>query len=198
MEQYCHSNGKNVLSVQRCGSYFDGSAPSIPHLFFTAGSAPKLRFCTGSRYGSVEGGAEVTTSGKKYGRSRTEQKSMIDFCIVSANLFSDLLDVRMKRDTELSTDHYLVVCSLLISKPMPSRKSRKSTTTYRIKWQALEDKEVKKQFATSMTAKFRQIPDESEDIEKEWSLFRSAIIASAVISCRQKLLRVAEEWEKRC
>jgi len=32
-----------------------------------------------------------------------------------------------------------------------------------------------------MTAKFRQLPDESEDIEMEWSLFRSGIIASAVV-----------------
>jgi len=59
-----------------------------------------------------------------------------------------------------------------------SRKSHKSTVTYRINREALEDKEVRKQFAFSMTAKFRQLPDESEDIETEWLLFRSAIITS--------------------
>jgi len=37
----------------------------------------------------------------------------------------------------------------------------------------LEDKEVRKQFASSMSAKFRQLPDESENIEMEWSLFRT-------------------------
>jgi len=37
----------------------------------------------------------------------------------------------------------------------------------------------------------------SEDIEKEWSLFRSAIIASVVECCGQKRLRVAEDSEKR-
>jgi len=47
----------------------------------------------------------------------------------------------------------------------------------------LEDKEMMKQFATIMAVKFRQLPDESKDIEKEWSLFRSAIIASAVECC---------------
>jgi len=41
----------------------------------------------------------------------------------------------------------------------------------------LEDKEVRKQFASSKTAMFRQLSDVSEDIEMEWSLFRSAIIA---------------------
>jgi len=38
--------------------------------------------------------------------------------------------------------------------------------------------------------------DESEDIEKEWSLFRSAIIASAVECCGQKRLVVGDS-EKR-
>jgi len=76
---------------------------------------------------------------------------MINFCIVSADLFSDELDVRVRCGAELSTDHHLVVCSLQISKPLQSRKSR----LLRIKWEALEDKEVRKQFASSMTAKFR-------------------------------------------
>jgi len=46
-------------------------------------------------------------------------------------------------------------------------------------------------------AKFRQLPDESEDIEMEWSLFRSVITASAVECCGQKRLRVAGDSEKR-
>ena len=38
-----------------------------------------------------------------------DQKSLIDFCIVSSDLFSDVLDVRVKRGAEMSTDHHLVV-----------------------------------------------------------------------------------------
>jgi len=49
----------------------------------------------------------------------------------------------------------------------------------------LKDKEVRKQFASSMTAKFKKLSDESEDIEMGWSLFRSAIIVSAVECCGQ-------------
>jgi len=94
---------------------------------------------------------------------------MIDFCIVLANLFSDVLDDRVRRGAEFPTDQHLVVCYWWISKPLLGRKSRKSTATYRIKWEALKDKEVRKQFASSITAKFRQLPDESEDIEMEWS-----------------------------
>ena len=43
-------------------------------------------------------------------RSSMDQKSLIDFCIVLSDLFSDVLDVRVKRGAELSTDHHLVVC----------------------------------------------------------------------------------------
>ena len=109
-------------------------------------------------------------------RPSIDQKSLIDFCIISSDLFSDVLDVRVKRGVELSTDHHLVVCSLRLSKPWPNKKSSRSSVTYRIKWEALEDKEVRKQFASSISCKFRQLSAVSEDIEKKWLLFRSAII----------------------
>ena len=126
-----------------------------------------------------------------------DQKSLIDFCIVSSDLFSDVLDIRVKRDSELSTDHHLVVCSLRLSKPWPNRKSNSSSVTYRIKWEALKDKEVRKQFASSISSKFRQLPDVLDDVEKEWLLFRSAIVSSAAESCGRKRLRVAGDSEKR-
>ena len=128
-----------------------------------------------------------------------DQKSLIDFYIVSSDLFSDVLDVRMKRGAELSTDHHLVVCSLRLLKPWPNRKSNRSSVTYRIKWEALEDKEEtrRKQFVSSISSKFRQLPDVSEDIEKEWLLFRSVIISSATESCGRKRLKVAGDSEKR-
>ena len=62
--------------------------------------------------------------------------------------------------------------------------------SYRIKWDALENTEVRKQFATSTSCKFRQLPDAFEDIEREWLLFRSAIILSAAEICERKCL----EW----
>ena len=69
--------------------------------------------------------------------------------------------------------------------------------TYRITWEALEDEEIRKQFVSGTSSKFRQLPDLSEDIEKEWLLFRSAIILSAAGSCERKRLRVAGDSEKR-
>ena len=103
----------------------------------------------------------------------------------------------MKRGAELSTDHHLVVRSLQLSKPWPNRKSNRSSVTYRMKWKALEDKEVRKQFTSSIPSKFRQLPDVSESIEKECLLFRSAIISSSSESCGRKRIRVAGDSEKR-
>ena len=65
-------------------------------------------------------------------RPSMAQKSLIDFCIVLSDLFLELLDVRMKRGAELSTDHHLVVCSLRFSKPWLNRKSRRSSVVYKI------------------------------------------------------------------
>ena len=95
----------------------------------------------------------------KYTRYRPsmDQKSSINFCIVSSDLFSDVLDVLVKRGVELSTDHHLVVCSLRLSKPRPNRKLNRSFVTYWIKWEALEDKEVRKQFTSSISSKFRKV-----------------------------------------
>ena len=73
-------------------------------------------------------------------RPSMDQKSLIGFCIVSSDLFSDVLDVRLKRGAELSTDHHLVVCSLRLSKPWPNRKSNRSSVTNWIKWEAWRTK----------------------------------------------------------
>ena len=125
------------------------------------------------------------------------QKSLTDFCIVLSDLFSDVLDVGVKQGAELLTDHNLVVRSLQLSKPWPNRRSNRTPVTYWIKWEALEDKEVRKQFVSSISCKFRQLPDVFEDIKQEWLLFRSATISSAAESCERKQLRVAGDSEKR-
>ena len=85
-------------------------------------------------------------------RPSMDQKSLINFCIVSSDLFSDVLDIRVKRGAKLSTDHHLIVCSLRLSKPWPNKRSNRSSVTNRIKWEALEDKEVRKQFASRISS----------------------------------------------
>ena len=71
-------------------------------------------------------------------RPNMDQKFLIDFCIVSSDLFSGVLEVRVKQGTELSTDQHLVVCSLQLSKPWPNKRSDRSFVTYRNKWAAAQ------------------------------------------------------------
>ena len=99
------------------------------------------------------------------------RKSLIDFYIVLSDLFSEVLDVRVKRGIQLSTDYHFVVCSLQFSKPWLNRKLRRSSVAYRVKWEAIADGDVKKQFASSMAAKFQQLLEVSDNIEMEWLLF---------------------------
>ena len=49
----------------------------------------------------------------------------------------------------------------------------------------------------SLLPYFEDPPDVSEDIEKEWLRFRSAITSLAAESCGRKRLRVAGDSEKR-
>jgi len=44
------------------------------------------------------------------------QRKLIDLCIVSADLFHSVLDVRVKRGAELSTGRYLLACSFRLEK----------------------------------------------------------------------------------
>ena len=65
-------------------------------------------------------------------RDSLGQRSLIDFCIVSADLFSTVSDVHVKKGAELSTDHHLVVCTLKALKPLKKRKTFRPRETYRI------------------------------------------------------------------
>ena len=99
-------------------------------------------------------------------RPSMAQKTLIDFCIVSSDSSSEVLDVRVRRGAKSTTDYHLV-CSPRILKLRPNKKSRRSSVAYRMKWEALEDEDVRKQFASSMTSKFQQLSEISEIIEVE-------------------------------
>ena len=65
-------------------------------------------------------------------RDSLRQRSPIDFCIVSADLFSIASDIRVKRGAELSTKHNLVVFILKALKRLIKQKTFRSRKTYRI------------------------------------------------------------------
>ena len=107
-------------------------------------------------------------------------------------MFSEVLDDRKKRGTELSTDYHLVICSLRISTPLPNSKLRWSSVANKIKWEDLEDKDIKKPFASSMAAKFRQLTEISENIVMEWSLFQTASTSKLL----KAVDKIGLEWRR--
>ncbi|TWW65116.1 hypothetical protein D4764_21G0000160 [Takifugu flavidus] len=66
------------------------------------------------------------------------RRSMIDFVVVSSNLRPHVLDTRVKRGAELSTDHHLVVSWLRWWGRMPDRPGRPKRVV-RVCWERLAE-----------------------------------------------------------
>ena len=130
-------------------------------------------------------------------RDSLGQRSLIDFCIVSAYSFSTVSNVRVKRGAELSTDHHLVICTLKALKPLRKRKTFRPRKTYQIKWESLADKEVRTAFANNIASKFKELLASTEDIEIEGCLFRTAVITSATNCFGRKRVGGTKSSEKR-
>ena len=102
------------------------------------------------------------------------QRSIIDFCTVSADLFSSVVDV--KRRAELSTNHHLVICIMRGLNHLRTRKEFRARRAYRIKWELLADKKMRHTFASKVATLFRKLPDYTEYTETEWDIFKSIVI----------------------
>ena len=106
-------------------------------------------------------------------------------------------DIRVERGAELSTDHHLVVCTWKALKPLKKRKTFRPRKTYRIQWESLADKEVRIAFADNIAFMFKELPASTADIETQWCLFRTAVIAFATNCCGRKRIGGTKSSEKR-
>ncbi|KAK3558298.1 hypothetical protein QTP86_014684 [Hemibagrus guttatus] len=106
-------------------------------------------------------------------------RSMIDLVVVSSDLQPHVLDTRMKRGAELSTDHHLVVGWTLLRRRMPDRLGRPKCIV-RLCWECLADPSVRGVFNSHLWESFNQILREVGDIESEWTMFSSSIVDAAV------------------
>ncbi|KAK3562395.1 hypothetical protein QTP86_033533 [Hemibagrus guttatus] len=66
------------------------------------------------------------------------RRSMIDFVVMSSDLRPHVLDTRVKRGAELSTDHHLVVSWICLRRRMPDRLGRPKRIV-RVRWEHLAD-----------------------------------------------------------
>ncbi|VDP48387.1 unnamed protein product [Soboliphyme baturini] len=101
--------------------------------------------------------------------------SIFDLIIISSDLKRSAMDVPVKRGAELSTDHHLLVRTLRYQKwSITRRPGRRSNHT--VKWETLYSADTTAKFANNIARRFEQIPAMTTDVEKEWHLFKSAII----------------------
>ncbi|KAK3574013.1 hypothetical protein QTP86_034352 [Hemibagrus guttatus] len=114
------------------------------------------------------------------------RRSMIDLVVVSSDLRLHVLDARVKRGAELSTDHHLVVSWIRLQRRMPDRLG-KPKRIVRVCWERLADPSVRGVFNSHLRESFNQIPREVGDIESEWTMFSSSIVDAAIRSCGRKV-----------
>ncbi|KAK3536657.1 hypothetical protein QTP86_015466, partial [Hemibagrus guttatus] len=109
------------------------------------------------------------------------RRSMIDLVVVSSDLRPHVLDTRVKRGAELSSDHHLVVSWIRLQRRMPDRLGRPKRIV-RVCWEYLADPSVRGVFNSHLRESFNQIPREVGDIESEWTMFSSSIVDAAIRS----------------
>ncbi|KAI3355100.1 hypothetical protein L3Q82_017971 [Scortum barcoo] len=110
---------------------------------------------------------------------------MIDFVVVSSDLRPYVLDTRVKRGAELSTDHHLVVSWIRWQRRKLDRPGRPKRIV-RVCWERLAEPSVREVFNSHLRKSFSQIPREAGDIESEWTMFSASIVDAAVRSCGRK------------
>ena len=115
------------------------------------------------------------------------RSSMIDFVVVSSDLRPHVLDTRVKRGAELSTDHHLVVSCLRWWGRMPVRPGRPKRIV-RVCWERLAESPVRRSFNSHLRSNFNHVPREVGDIESEWTMFRASIAEAADRCCGRKVV----------
>uniref|UniRef100_A0A671UP04 Reverse transcriptase domain-containing protein n=1 Tax=Sparus aurata TaxID=8175 RepID=A0A671UP04_SPAAU len=114
------------------------------------------------------------------------RRSMIDFVVVSSDLRPYVLDTRVKRGAELSTDHHLVVSWIRWRGRKLDRPGRPKRIV-RVCWERLAEPSAREIFNSHLRESFDQIPREAGDIESEWTMFSTSIVDAAVRSCGRKV-----------
>ncbi|XDV25050.1 hypothetical protein PO909_029047 [Leuciscus waleckii] len=112
-------------------------------------------------------------------RDTLGRRLMIDFVVVSSNLRPYVLDTRVKRGTELSTDHHLVV-SLIRWRGRKQDRLGRPKRTVRVCWERLAESPVREIYNSHLRRSFDRIPRESGDIESEWTMFSTSIVDTSV------------------
>ncbi|KAI3357108.1 hypothetical protein L3Q82_015575 [Scortum barcoo] len=119
---------------------------------------------------------------------------MIDFVVVvvSSDIRPYVLDTRVKRGAELSTDHHhLVVSWIRWQEEEVGQTWQTQTYCEGLLGTSGRVLSVREVFNSHLRKSFSQIPREAGDIESEWTMFSASIVDEAVRSCGRKVPAVA-------
>ena len=114
------------------------------------------------------------------------QRSIIDYIIVSNNLFYNTNDVRVKRGAELFTDHFLVVGIFNFSNRVKVT-THKEPRRYKTKVEKLKDVRSKINYQTIIKGNLYN-RTETEELEEEWSTYKKVLVDSANEVCGKKTI----------
>jgi len=81
----------------------------------------------------------------------------------------------------------MVVCNLHLEKEPGPTQTCRTRRSYRIKWEALADKDVRKTFAGSVSALFRELPECTVDAKVECQLIKVALLLGYVDRNNRKI-----------
>ena len=120
--------------------------------------------------------------------SRNE-KSIIDYIIVSNKLFYNTNDVKVMRGAELYSDHYMVLGKFNLSIKF-KRKVQTEKKKTKIKIEDLKDPTVKEAYKAIIRSKLRDTSElqEVEDIESAWRIYKNTLTEAAEEVCSQKTI----------
>ena len=116
------------------------------------------------------------------------EKSIIDYIIVSSNLFYNTNDVRVKRGAEIYSDHFLVVGKFNLEIKLIRRE--KEAKHVKLQVEKLKTKDCQQYYQNLIDIKLREINinDFEEDIEEIWSAYKGVLRDSASIVCGSKCI----------
>ena len=128
----------------------------------------------------------------KYTRVNDErnEKSIIDYAIVSSSLFYSTMDIKVNRGAEIFSDHHLLIAKMRLLTEESKQKGKQKRTT-KPKIEELKKPEVKQMYQDRIKRFIteKQIEVSNNTIEINWQLYKEALTSCMDEVCGRKLIK---------
>lgn len=110
-----------------------------------------------------------------------QEKSIIDYFLVSRACMRLIKDVIVKREPEIGSDHYLVRTDIMIEREMQQEKRRRIVKE-NIRSYRLKEESIRKEYQKTLEIKLAR-DTRISNIEEEWKYLKEGILEAAKESC---------------